>query len=116
MTLALQFKLPADMAPPAEAKDVQVLLDEGGHLWPGDLNDSAWYGHQGGRSVILASATMMYKARRRTITLTIPGVPDQSWPLDLASDPDPTEGYTEWLPSRDAPRAVELNYRLTADR
>ncbi len=116
MTLALQFKLPADMAAPADAKDVQVLLDEGGHLWPGYLNDSAWHGHQGNRFVILATTTMMYKARRRTITLTMPGIPDQSWPLDLASDPDPTPGYTEWLPSRDAANAIELNYRLTADR
>jgi hypothetical protein len=71
-----------------------------------------------GRFVILASATMMYKARRRTITLTMSGIPDQSWRLNLSSDPDPTEGYTEWLPSRDAPAqgAIELNYRLTADR
>jgi hypothetical protein len=31
-------------------------------------------------------------------------------------DPDPTPGYTAWLPSRDAPNPIELNYRLTADR
>jgi hypothetical protein len=116
MTLALQFKLPADMAPPAEAKDVQVLLDEGGHLWPGYLNSSAWHGHQGDRFVILASATMMYRVSRRTVTLTMPGIPDQSWTLSLASDPDPTEGYTAWVPSRDEAGAIELNYRLTAER
>jgi hypothetical protein len=116
MTLALQFKLPENMAPPAEAKDVQVLLDEGGQLWPGYVNEGGWRGHQGSRIVILANATMTYKASRRTITLTMPGIPPQSWPLDLASDPDPTPDYTEWLPSRDAPNAIELNYRLTADR
>jgi len=40
----------------------------------------------------------------------------QSWTLELSSDPDPTTGYTAWLPSRDAPNPIELNYRLTADR
>lgn len=116
MTLALQFRLPANMAPPAEAKEVQITIDEGGHFWPAYLNEQGWRGHQGDRVVILASVTMSYKASRRVITLSMPGAPSQSWVLDLASDPDPTPGYTEWLPSRDSPDAIELNYRLTADR
>ena len=116
MTLALQFRLPEDVAAPADSKDVEILLDEGGNFWPGQLNANGWRGHQGSRVVILATVSMSYKARRRTITLTMPGVPSQAWILDLPSDPDPTPGYTDWLPSSNAPDAIELNYRLTADR
>jgi hypothetical protein len=116
MTLALQFRLPADMAVPAEAKDVQIILDEAGRHWPAYLNATGWRGHQGNRAVILASVSMMYKTSRRVVTLSMPGAPSQSWTLDLSSDPDPTAGYTAWLPSMDAPNPIELNYRLTADR
>jgi hypothetical protein len=115
MTLALQFKLPEGAALPADPKDVQILLNEGGSFWPGQLNGSGWHGHQGTRAVILASVSMSYKARRRTIMLSMPGVPDQLWTLDLPYDPDPTPGYTSWAPSSSAPDAIELNYRLTAD-
>jgi hypothetical protein len=55
MTLALQFRLPADMAAPAEAQDVQIVLDEEVHRWPAYLNEAGWRGHQGNRAVILAS-------------------------------------------------------------
>jgi hypothetical protein len=116
MTLALQFRLPADMSMPADAKDVQIVLDEEGRSWPAYPNEVGWRGHQGSRPVILASVSMMYKSSRRVVTLSMPGAPSQSWTLDLSSDPDPTAGYTAWLPSRDAPNAIELNYRLTADR
>lgn len=116
MTLALQFRLPADMAAPAEVKDVQIDLDEGGRHWPADLREAAWHGHQGHRAVILASVTMTYKTSRRIITLSMPGAPSQSWTLDLSSDPDPAPGYTAWRPSSGASNAIELNYRLTADR
>ena len=116
MTLALQFRLPADMAAPADAKDVEIVLDEGGQRWPGYLNEAGWRGHQGNRVVILATVAMIYKASRRIVTLSMPGAPSQSWTLDLPSDPDPTPGYTEWRPSSNAPNAIELNYRLTADR
>ncbi len=116
MTLALQFRLPAGMAVPAEAKDVRIVLDEGGHFWPAYLSETGWRGNQGDRQVILATVTMSYKTSRRVITLTMPGAPEQSWSLDLASDPDPTPGYTAWLPSTGAPDPIELNYRLTEDR
>jgi hypothetical protein len=95
---------------------VQIVLDEAGRHWPADLKEAGWRGHQGNRAVILASVSMMYKTRQRIVTLSMPGVPSQSWTLDLSSDPDPTAGYTAWLPSRDAPNPIELNYRLTADR
>ena len=116
MTLALQFRLPSDMATPADAKDVQIVLEEGQQRWPAYLNETAWRGHQGNRAVILASVSMMYKTNRRVVTLSMPGASSQSWTLDLSSDPDPTPGYTAWLPSKDAPNPIELNYRLTADR
>lgn len=116
MTLALQFRLPAGMAAPADAKDVQILLDEGGNFWPAIVNENGWLGHQGGRTVILASVSMSYKASRRTISLSMPGAPSQSWSLDLSSDPDPTADFTAWLPSLDGASAIELSYRLTADR
>jgi hypothetical protein len=95
---------------------VEILLDEGGNTWPGQLNANGWRGHQDGRVVILATVSMSYKARRRTVTLSMPGAPSQAWILDLPSDPDPTPGYTDWHPSSKSPDAIELNYRLTADR
>jgi hypothetical protein len=116
MTLRLQFRLPADMAAPAEVTDVEIVLDEGGRRWPIYLSEAGWRGHQGNRAVILASVSMMYKTSRRIVTLSMPGVPSQSWPLELSSDPDPTPGYTAWLPSSGAANPIELNYRLTADR
>ncbi len=116
MTLTLQFRLPAGMAVPAEARDVQIVLDEGGRYWPASLNEQGWRGHQGNRAVILATVSMMYKSSRRVVTLSMSGAPAQSWTLDLARDPDPTADYTAWRPSVDAPDAIELNYRLTADR
>ncbi len=116
MTLALQFRLPAGMAPPADPKDVEIILDEGGQTWPGDLNAKGWLGHQEGRAVILATVSMSYKTWHRTITLSMPGAPSQSWTLNLSYDPNPTSDYTAWLPSSRAADAIELNYRLTADR
>jgi hypothetical protein len=116
MTLRLQFRLPPDMAAPAEVTDVQIVLDEGGRRWPAYLGEAGWRGHQGNRAVILASIPMTYKTSRRNVTLTMPGAPSQSWPLELSSDPDPTPGYTAWLPSRSAPNPIEMNYRLTAER
>jgi hypothetical protein len=116
MTLALQFRLPAGMAPPADPKDVQIVLDEGGQTWPGLLNANGWIGHQDGRAVILATVSMSYKTWHRTLTLSMPGAPSQTWTLNLSYDPDPTPDYTAWLPSSRAADAIELNYRLTAER
>jgi hypothetical protein len=116
MNLELQFRLPTGMATPAEDKDVRILLDEGGHFWPGNVKASGWRAHQGDRAVILAGVTMSYKAWRRTVTLSMPGAPEQSWSIALPSDPDPTPDFSGWRPSSSAPDAIELNYRLTADQ
>jgi hypothetical protein len=116
MTLALQFRLPAKLAPPAEAGDIGINLDEDGQSWSGYPSGEAWLRHDGDRAVVLASVSMMYKANRRVVTFAMPGAPAQSWTLDLASDPDPMPGSSGWLPSSHAPEAIELNYQLTADR
>ena len=116
MNLELQFRLPASMAAPQEDKDVRILLNESGRFWPGDLKATGWRAHQGDRAVILAGVTMSYKAWRRSVTLSMPGALDQSWSIDLPSDPDPTPDYTDWRPSSRAPGAIELSYRLTSDR
>jgi hypothetical protein len=115
MNLALQFKLPEGVPIPADPKEIKILLDEGGRFWPGQLN-AGWHGHQGSRVVLLATASMSYKASRRTVTLSMPGARDQTWTIDLPYDPDPTAEFTEWAPSSKAPDAIELNWRLTADR
>lgn len=114
MTLDLQFRLPPGMALPADVKSIEIVLDEGGHTWLGRLDEDAWHGHQDDRLVILAKTTMAYKAWRRTITLSMPGVASQSWPLELGYDAEPTPGFTKWAPSRGSPGAIQLNYRLSA--
>jgi len=116
MNLELQFRLPPGVSPPAEEKDVRILLDEGGRFWPGNVDGGNWRAHQDDRAVILARVTMSYKAWRRAVTLSMPGAPDQSWSIDLPNDPDPTLDFSGWRPSSSAPDAIEMNYRLTADR
>lgn len=116
MNLELQFRLPAGMTAPEDDKEVRILLDEDGHFWPGNLNAGGWRAHQGDRAVILAGVTMSYKAWRRTVTLSMPGAPDQTWSIDLPNDPDPKPDFSGWRPSSSAPDAIDLNYRLTADR
>jgi hypothetical protein len=116
MTLVMQFRLPANLAPPAEAGDIGIVIDESGRTWPGYPSGQAWLRRDGDRAVILATVTMSYKASRRVLTLSMPGVSPQSWTLDLASDPDPMPGTSGWLPSSRAPDAIELNYQLTAER
>jgi hypothetical protein len=51
------------------------------------------------------------------VILELPGLPRQTWELDLSSDPDPTPGYTPWrLPGSGPSARVEMNFRLSADR
>ena len=61
MNLALQFRLPANMALPAEAKDVQLEVMEGDRAAFTSISENAWHGHDGNRPVILASASFAYK-------------------------------------------------------
>ncbi len=115
MTLALQFKLPPNTPIPADVADVQVSA------WEGDrqaevIIGRAWHGHVGNQQVVLASADLSRKTGTRSVSLELPGLPRQTWDLDLATDPAPTDGFTAFAPpSNGALPAVEMNYRLTAD-
>jgi hypothetical protein len=115
MTLQIQFKLPAGMALPDDVKDVQIDVEEG-QQHTDVIFGEAWHGHEGDRKVILASATLSMKTSSRIVTLKLPGVSEQTWQLDLSSDPDPTPGYTPWHLSEgtSAPN-VEMNFQLSAD-
>jgi hypothetical protein len=116
MTLELQFRLPAGMTLPPDKADVRIGVDEGRGQAPVDLSER-WRGHDGDRRVILATASLMYKTRNRLVSLALPGAPAQTWRLDLASDPDPTPGYSPWHLSGNPSQAnIEMNFRLGADR
>ncbi len=116
MTLQLQFRLPSGMSLPPQASDVHITVGEGRQRSEVTLSRS-WHGTDADRRVILASASLMRKARQRTVTLEFPGIPEQAWQLDLAVDPDPTVAYSPWrLPSGASAAKIEMNFRLTADR
>ena len=87
MTLALQFRLPADMAAPGEAKDVQIVLDDGGPRWPVDLNEAGWRGHQDNcvRSVLASVSMMCQDEPTGRHPCQCPVHPRSSWTLDLSS-------------------------------
>jgi hypothetical protein len=117
MTLNLQFRLPPGAALPPDAKDVQIEVTEGHSQALVSLNETGWHGHDGNRPVILASVSLMYKTSPRVVALSLPGVPAETWRLDLSSDPDPTLGYTPWRLSRDSSASrIEMNFQLSADR
>lgn len=116
MTLELQFRLPAGMAWPPDKEDVKIEVGEGQGQAIVSLTNR-WRGHDGEQQAILATASLMYKTSHRAVTLVLPGTPAQTWRLDLASDPDPTPGYSGWrLPIGAHAGSIELNYRLKADR
>lgn len=116
MKLELQFRLPAGMPLPAEASAVHITVEEG-RQQTDVLIGRAWHGTDGDRRVILASVSLSMKTSRRLVSLELPGVPEQTWQLDLPSDPDPTPGYSPWqLSSRAANPKIEMNFHLGADR
>jgi MFS family permease len=116
MTLNLQFRLPPGMSLPPSSEDVQIAVAEGDAQAMVMLGQS-WHGHDGDRPVILATASLMRKASQRVVSLSLPGIPEQNWRLDLSYDPDPTPGYSDWrLPSSGSATKIEMNFRLSADR
>jgi hypothetical protein len=116
MTLALQFRLPPGMSSPQSSDDVHIEVTEGQNQAIVSLSNR-WRGHDGERQVILATASLSYKASQRNVTLTLPGMPEQIWRLDLSSDPDPTPGYSDWRrPAGKSEATIEMNFRLSADR
>lgn len=116
MTLDLQFRLPPGMNLPSSNDDVHVAVDEvHGHAI-GLLGES-WRGHDGNRQVVLATASLMYKTSYRAVSLSLPGVPLETWRLDLSSDPDPTPGFSPWRLGAGTPATkIEMSFRLRADR
>lgn len=116
MTLDLEFRLPAGTILPDAKDDVRIEVEEAQrHATAGPAAN--WRAHEGDRPAIIASASLTYKTRHRAVSLTLPGLPTQSWPIDLPSDPDPTPGYSPWrVASEPSPTKIEMHFRLSADR
>jgi hypothetical protein len=116
MSLDLQFRLPSGMDLPPSNDDVHVVVDEvHGHAI-GLLGES-WRGHDGNRQVVLATASLMYKTSYRVVSLSLPGVPLETWRLDLSYNPDPTPDFSPWRVGSGAPATkIEMSFRLRADR
>ncbi|WP_426610020.1 hypothetical protein [Bradyrhizobium sp. McL0616] len=116
MTLAIEFRLPAGMTLPDNEQDVQIVVEEA-QGYANAMLPANWRAHDGDRKAIIASASLMYKTRHRAVSLTLPGLPTQSWPIDLPSDPDPTPGFSPWrVASEPSPAKIEMHFRLSADR
>lgn len=116
MTLAIEFRLPPGMTLPDKEEDVQIEVEEATG-YANAMLPANWRAHDGDRKAIIASASLMYKTRHRAVSLTLPGGPTQSWPIDLPSDPDPTPGFSPWRVASGPSQAnIEMHFRLSADR
>jgi hypothetical protein len=116
MTLAIEFRLPAGMTLPDKEEDLHIEVEEATG-YANAMLPANWRAHDGDRKAIIASASLMYKTRHRAVSLTLPGVPTQSWPIDLPSDPDPTPGFSPWrVASGPSSAKIEMHFRLSADR
>jgi hypothetical protein len=116
MTLDIEFRLPAGMTLPDKEEDLKIAVEEA-QGYANALLPANWRAHDGDRRAIIASASLSYKTRHRAISLTLPGLPTQSWPIDLPSDPDPTPGFSPWrVASEQSPTTIEMHFRLSADR
>ena len=116
MTLGIEFRLPPSMALPDKEEDVHIEVEEAtGHA--NAMLPANWRAHDGDRKAIISSVSLMYKTRHRAVSLTLPGMPTQRWPIDLPSDPDPTPGFSPWrVASGPSPAKIEMHFRLSADR
>jgi len=116
MTLQIEFRLPPGMTLPDNAEDVHIEIEEATGYANAMLPPN-WRAHDGDRKAIISTASLMYKTRHRAVSLTLPGVPTQRWPIDLGSDPDPTPGFSPWrTASEPSPAKIEMHFRLSADR
>jgi MFS family permease len=116
MTLQVEFRLPAGMSLPDKEEDVQIQVEEASGYADAMLPPN-WRAHDGDRRAIIATVSLMYKTRHRAVSLTLPDVPTQRWPIDLPSDPDPTPGFSPWRVAGDgSPAKIEMHFRLSADR
>lgn len=116
MTLDIEFRLPAGMTLPDSEEDVKIEVEEA-QGYANAMLPPNWRAHDGDRRAVIASASLMYKTSHRAVSLTLPGVPTQRWPVDLSSDPDPTPGYSPWrVASPPSQAKIEMHFRLRADR
>lgn len=116
MTLQIEFRLPPGMTLPDKAEDVHIDVEEA-KGYANAMLPPNWRAHDGDRRAIITSTSLMYKTRHRAVSLTLPGIPTQSWPIDLPSDPDPTPGFSPWRVASEASAAkIEMHFRLSADR
>ena len=116
MKLDLQFRFPPSTVLPTNGDDVHIDVTEGGSRHAMVNLANSWRGHDGDRPGILASASLSYKAYSRYVSLELPGVPTQTWQLDLSSDPDPTPGYSPFKsPGVQAASGIEMSYSLSTD-
>lgn len=116
MTLQVEFRLPAGMTLPDKEEDAHIEVEEA-RGYANAMLPANWRAHDGDRKAIISSASLKYKTRHRGVSLTLPGIPTQRWPIDLASDPDPTPGFSPWRAgSESSPANIEMHFRLTADR
>jgi len=116
MTLQVEFRLPAGMTLPDNEEDVQIQVEEGSR-YANPMLPPNWRAHDGERRAIISTASLMYKARHRAVSLTLPGISTQRWSIDLPSDPDPTPGFSPWRTASDgSPTGIEMHFRLSADR
>jgi hypothetical protein len=116
MTLQIEFRLPVGMSLPDKEEDVHIEVEEASGYADAML-PANWRAHDGDRKAIISTVSLMYKTRHRAVSLTLPGVPTQRWPIDLPSDPDPTPGFSPWRVASDGSSAkIEMHFSLTADR
>lgn len=116
MTLQIEFRLPAGMTLPDKEEDVHIEVEEATG-YANAMLPAHWRAHDGDRKAIIASVLLVYKTRHRAVSLTLPDVPTQRWPVDLPSDPDPTPGYSPWRVAGEPSQAkIEMHFRLSADR
>lgn len=115
MTLELQFRLPPGMELPADEKDIHITVEEGSQ-YAEAMFGPRWRAHDGDRRAMIVTASLSRKTTHRVVRLEMPGVPEQSWTVNLPSDPDPTPGYSPWqLGSATAAAKIDMHFRLTAD-
>jgi MFS family permease len=116
MKLDMQFRFPTGTVLPTVDDDVHIVVTEGGSRQALVSLGNPWRGHDDDQPGILASASLSYKASGREVSLDIPGVPEQVWPLDLGSDPDPMTDYSPFkLANGPKGTGIELSYRLSTD-
>lgn len=116
MKLDMQFRLPPGTVLPTDDKDVQITVYEGGTRQAMVFLNNNWRGHDGDQPGILAYALFSYKTGNRVVKLDLPGITQQVWQLDLASDPDPTPEFSPFrFASSPSGSKIEMSYRLSED-